>query len=75
GESEKIGRKDGGGFRPPQGVSMIEWRRINSNRAKVVIKPTTGVQDLYFIFKNPDVKGEEVLMGINEIEFKNSITD
>ena len=75
GQSEKIGIKEGGGFRPPQGVSMLEWRRMNSNRAKVVIKPTTGVQDLYFIFKNPDVKGEEVLMGINEIEFKNSITD
>lgn len=73
GTSEKIGRKEGGGFRPPQGVSMQDWMRMNSNRAQVKIKPTSGVQDLYFIFKNPEAKPEQVLMGINEIEFKNNL--
>jgi cytochrome c len=70
GQSEKIGRKEGGGFRPPQGVSVVDFRRQNANRAMVKIKPTAGMQDLYFIFKNSDAKGEEVLMSIIEIEFK-----
>ncbi|WP_332911438.1 PKD domain-containing protein [Algoriphagus boritolerans] len=75
GQSEKIGRKEGGGFRPPQGVSMVEWVRQNANRAVVKIQPTIGIQDLYFIFKNPDSKGEEVLMSILEIEFKNKVVE
>uniref|UniRef100_UPI00258C4870 carbohydrate-binding protein n=1 Tax=Algoriphagus sp. TaxID=1872435 RepID=UPI00258C4870 len=75
GTSEKIGRKEGGGFRPPQGVSMQEWVRMNANRAKVKIKPTSGVKDLYFIFKNPEAKPEQVLMSINEIEFKNKVEE
>jgi cytochrome c len=75
GQSEKIGRKEGGGFRPPQGVNPIEWRRQNANRAKVTLKPTTGMQDLYFVFKNADAKGEQVLMSILEIEFKNKVEE
>ncbi len=75
GQSEKIGRKEGGGFRPPQGVNPIEWRRQNANRAKVTLKPTTGLQDLYFVFKNADAKGEQVLMSILEIEFKNKVDE
>ncbi len=71
GQSEKIGRKEGGGFRPPQGVNPIDWRRQNANRAKVKIKPTTGLQDVYFIFKNPEATGDQVLMSILEVEFKN----
>ena len=75
GQSEKIGRKEGGGFRPPQGVNPLEWRRQNANRAIVKIKPLTGKQDLYFIFKNADAKGEQVLMSIQEIEFKNKVEE
>ena len=75
GQSEKIGRKEGGGFRPPQGVNPLEWRRQNANRAVVKIKPLTGKQDLYFIFKNADAKGEQVLMSIQEIEFKNKVEE
>jgi cytochrome c len=75
GQSEKIGRKEGGGFRPPQGVNPIEWRRQNANRAKVTLKPTTGMQDLYFVFKNADAKGDQVLMSILEIEFKNKVDE
>ncbi|MDF2157283.1 PQQ-dependent sugar dehydrogenase [Algoriphagus sp. CAU 1675] len=71
GQSEKIGRKEGGGFRPPQGVSMIDWRRQNANRAVVKIKPASGQQDLYFIFKNPEATSDQILMSILEIEFKN----
>jgi cytochrome c len=71
GQSEQIGPKEAGGFRPPQGVNPIEWRRQNANRAAVKIKPTTGIQDLYFVFKNPQANSDQVLMAIQEIEFKN----
>jgi cytochrome c len=33
------------------------------------------MQDIYFIFKNPDVKGEEILMSTQEIEFKNKMDE
>ncbi|SFO55538.1 cytochrome c [Algoriphagus ornithinivorans] len=68
GTSNKVGVKEMG-FRPPEGVDPIVWRRENANRAQVSIKPTSGKQKLYFVFKNPEVKGEEILMGINEIQF------
>ncbi|OOG76817.1 PQQ-dependent sugar dehydrogenase [Algoriphagus sp. A40] len=74
GSSEKIGRVEMG-FRPPQGMNMLEWRRQVAPRAKVAIKPVAALQDIYLIFKNPDAKGEEVLMSIIEIEFKNKIDE
>jgi cytochrome c len=70
GTSEKIGRKESGGFRPPQGVNFLDWRRQNANRAVVKIKPTQGIQTLYFIFKNAEAKKDQVLMSVQEIEFK-----
>jgi len=51
---------------------MLDWSRQVAPRAKVAIKPVTGLQDIYLIFKNPEAKGEEVLMSIIEIEFKNA---
>jgi cytochrome c len=72
GNSETIGRVEMG-FRPPQGLSMVEWRRQVAPRAKVTIPPTQGEQDLYFIFKNPNATGDEILMSIIEIEFKNKL--
>src|SRR5690606_2380112 len=53
GSSEKIGRVEMG-FRPPQGMDMLDWRRQVAPRAKTPIKATNGVQDVYLIFKNPD---------------------
>ena len=70
GKSEKIGRKEGGGFRPPQGVNFIDWRRQNAIRASIKIKPTNGLQKIYFIFTNSEASTEQVLMSIQEIEFK-----
>jgi cytochrome c len=72
GKSETVGKKDMG-FRPPQGVNPLQWRRENANRAKIKITPASGLQDIYFIFKNPAAKGEEILMGISEIQFMNQI--
>ena len=72
GKSE-TGKKKDMGFRPPQGVNPLQCRRENSNRAKIKINPASGLQDIYFIFKNPAAKGEEVLMGITEIQFMNQV--
>lgn len=69
GTSESIGRKEGGGFRPPEGMTFVEWRRQQANRAKVVIEATSGLHDLYFIFKNPNAKSGETIMTVTEIEF------
>lgn len=70
GQSQTIGRVEMG-FRPPQGVNMLDWRRQVAPRAKTPIKAVAGFQDIYLIFKNPASKGEEVLMSLIEIEFKN----
>lgn len=72
GKSETVGRKEMG-FRPPQGMNPLQWRRENANRAKIKINPAAGMQDIYFIFKNPAAKGEEVLMSIIEIQFMNQV--
>ncbi|MBN7811541.1 PQQ-dependent sugar dehydrogenase [Algoriphagus sp. H41] len=70
GQSQTIGRVEMG-FRPPQGMNMLDWRRQVAPRAKTPIKAVSGFQDIYLIFKNPNAKGEEVLMSLIEIEFKN----
>lgn len=72
GQSQTVGKKDMG-FRPPAGVNPIQWRRENANRANVAIKPTQGLQDVYFVFKNPKAKGDEILMSISEIQFMNQL--
>lgn len=70
GQSESIVPKEAESQRPPEGVNPIEWRRQNATKAQVALNPTAGKQDVYFIFKNPNSKGEEILMGISEIEFR-----
>jgi cytochrome c len=72
GQSQTVGRVEMG-FRPPQGVNMLDWRRQAAPRAKTPIKAVSGFQDIYLIFKNPSAKGEEVLMSLIEIEFKNKV--
>ncbi len=71
GQTEKVTKAPNGGFRPPAGVSRTEWRRQNSAKPFATLKEVTGKHDIYFIFKNADVKGEEILVAINEIQFKN----
>lgn len=71
GQSEKVVKSEEGGFRPPEGVSRKEWARQNAAKASITFSEISGKHDIYFIFKNPDAKAEEVLVSINEIEFKN----
>ncbi|MEB2782940.1 PQQ-dependent sugar dehydrogenase [Algoriphagus sp. C2-6-M1] len=72
GQSEPLVAKPGGGYRPPAGMSYIDWRRQNSSLGKVTLSSVTGKHDVYIIFKNPEVKGEEVLLSVNEVQFSNT---
>ncbi|WP_339870017.1 PQQ-dependent sugar dehydrogenase [uncultured Algoriphagus sp.] len=69
GQSEPLVAKQGGGFRPPAGMDFNEWRRGNSSLGVVTLSPFEGKHDVYIIFKNPAVKGEEILMSVNEVQF------
>ena len=72
GQSEKmVGKKEEGFQRPPQGVNFIDWRRENSLKARISLENVKDIHDVYFIFKNPEAKGDEVLLSISEIQFKN----
>lgn len=70
GQTEKVTEAPSGGFRPPAGVSRLEWRRQNSAKPSTKLSEVSGKHDIYFIFKNADAKSEEILAAINEIEFK-----
>ncbi|WP_074225913.1 PQQ-dependent sugar dehydrogenase [Algoriphagus halophilus] len=70
GQTEKVTEAPNGGFRPPAGVSRLEWRRQNSAKPTAKLSEISGKHDIYFIFKNADAKSEEILAAINEIEFK-----
>ncbi|MBN7814386.1 PQQ-dependent sugar dehydrogenase [Algoriphagus pacificus] len=71
GETEKVTSAPNGGFRPPAGVSRKEWMRQNSAKPTATLSAVDGKHDIYFIFKNTDAKSEEILVSVNEIEFKN----
>lgn len=51
--------------------SSQETTRQNVAIASVSFSEILGKHDVYFVFKNPDAKPEEVLVAIQEIEFKN----
>ncbi len=38
---------------------------------KTDIKPVDGIHDLYFVFKNENVKGDQPLMSVSNIKFNN----
>ena len=71
GETEKVTSAPNAGFRPPAGVSRKEWMRQNSAKPTATLSAVDGKHDIYFIFKNTDAKSEEILVSVNEIEFKN----
>lgn len=71
GETEKVTNAPEAGFRPPAGMTRTEWIRQISAKPSSIISEVSGKHDIYFIFKNPDAKSEEILVSINEIEFKN----
>ena len=72
GTSNAVGPKEQAFMRPPAGVNPIEWRRQNATKAQVVLtQAVEGKQDIYFVFKNPQAKPEEILMNIQEIRFMN----
>ncbi len=68
-------KKDAGSSRPPEGVNPVFWRRQQATKARATLTPASGIQDLYFVFRNTDAKDEEILMSITEIHFKTKIDD
>lgn len=73
GQTEPLIAKQVVGFRPPPNMNFIDWRRQNSSLGKVSVSGVEGYHDVYIIFKNPDVKGDEILMSVNEVQFSNTI--
>lgn len=71
GQSQKMEPLNQGFRRPPAGVNPIQWRRENTPQAKIKIKKTNGLQDVFFIFRNPDAGKEDILMSVAEIQFSN----
>ncbi|EAZ81796.1 PQQ-dependent sugar dehydrogenase [Algoriphagus machipongonensis] len=72
GETEKVTKAPaGGGFRPPEGMTMTEWRRQLSATPSTKISEVSGTHDIYFIFKNSEAAPDQVLVSVNEVEFKN----
>jgi len=72
GQSQKMEPLSQGFRRPSAGVNFIQWRRENTPQAKIKIKETSGLHDIFFIFINPDAGQEKILMGITEIQFANT---
>lgn len=73
GQSQKMEPLNQGFRRPPAGVNIIQWRRENTPKAEIKINNTSGLQDVFFIFRNPDAGKEDILMSISEIQFSNKI--
>ncbi len=71
GQTDKVTEAPNSSFRPAAGVSKFEWRRQNSAKSSATVSPVSGKHDIYFVFKNPKAKAEEVLVSVNEIQFKN----
>ena len=70
GQGEQVLPKEAEFRRPPEGVNPVDWRRQNAVKSQVVISPKSGIHDVYFIFKNPNAKPEEILLSISEIDFR-----
>jgi cytochrome c len=71
GQSPKMEPLNQGFRRPPAGMNPIQWRRENTPQAKIKIKKTHGLQDVFFIFRNTDAGKEDILMSVAEIQFSN----
>jgi cytochrome c len=71
GQTQKMEPKSLGFMRPPAGVNPVDWRRQNTPQAEAKIKAVSGIQDVYFVFRNPGAKETDILMSISEIQFSN----
>ncbi len=61
-------RRPGGGG-GAAGIDFNMMRRFMSISAKAPITPTTGVHDVYFVFRNPQAKDNQTIMQAVEITF------
>jgi len=67
GQTDKVTEAPNGSFRLPAGVSKFEWRRQNSAKPSATVSAVSGKPDIYFVFKNPKAKAEEVLVSVISI--------
>ncbi|HCN84244.1 MAG TPA: PKD domain-containing protein [Sphingobacteriaceae bacterium] len=56
-------------FLPGQGPVSTAPRQRGLVTLKVDVKPTSGFQDIYFVFKNDKAKGVQPLMAVTNIKF------
>jgi cytochrome c len=57
---------------PPAGGGMGSMMRRMAKSLQAPIAPTTGIQDIYFVFTNEKARQDQVLMQVVEIRFKNN---
>jgi hypothetical protein len=46
-----------------------------SIHADIAIEPVDGTHDVYFVFKHPQAAANQILMQVNEIEFRQNVSD
>jgi cytochrome c len=71
GKTEKVTEAPEGEFKLTKGASRADLRRRYSAKPSTAISAVTGKHDIYFVFKNPDARSEDILVSVNKIEFKN----
>jgi cytochrome c len=63
-------RPAGGGGGGAAGIDFSAMRRLMSINAKAPLKPTEGVHDIYFVFRNPQAKENQTIVQAVEINFQ-----
>ena len=61
------------GTSPPQ-PDFATRLIMSSIHAVIPVEVVEGVHDVYFIFKSPQAASNQILMQVNEIEFRQSLT-
>jgi cytochrome c len=60
---------------PPPPVDMNAVRKMVFTTVTAPLDPVRGVHDIYFVFKNPDAKANQILVQAMEIEFQNKAVE
>lgn len=58
---------------PAPPINFGAMRKLMATQAKATLEPVDGIHDLYFVFKNPKASANQILMGMQEIQFQNEI--
>jgi cytochrome c len=70
GSSTAVGVSEQANARPPEGVSMADWQRQRSGKAKIVLSEAIkGKHTIYFVFRNEKAKNTDVLLQLIDFSF------